>query len=422
MNFSLYYDVAPLGTASTRREPSDILLNKLREHSPQLVNEAGMVSQELIRVAVLWGEMWHEGLEEASRLYTERDMDSMFAILTPLHAQLIEVGATATAREKEFCDLFGKDLKEAWDWCRKYQRTWNQKDIAAAWDHYYHVYRRIAKTLPQLTSLELKNVSPKLFLARDLHLVVPGTYHRGSTTLVCMSSFAPTLAVINSKQRPRRLTLTGSDGKDYQYLLKAHEDLRQDERVMQFFGLVNTLLTADSGTTSRHLDIRTYFVLPLSPKLGLIEWVPTCDTLHALIRDHRERHHIVLNMEVRLMVQVTPDYDGLMVLQKVEVFRYALCKTPGDDLAKVLWLQAGDSETWLAKRTNYTRSLAVMSMVGYILGLGDRHPSNLMVDRQSGTRVAKCLFFVFTKKMCLVTLRLVLFFSSDFGGGQKNPS
>jgi FKBP12-rapamycin complex-associated protein len=25
-----------------------------------------------------------------------------------------------------------------------------------------------------------------------------------------------------------------------------------------------------------------------------------------------------------------------------------------------------------------------MSMVGYVLGLGDRHPSNLMLDRQSG--------------------------------------
>ena len=30
------------------------------------------------------------------------------------------------------------------------------------------------------------------------------------------------------------------------------------------------------------------------------------------------------------------------------------------------------------------RSLAVMSMVGYILGLGDRHPSNIMLDRVSG--------------------------------------
>lgn len=29
----------------------------------------GQVSEELIRVAILWHELWHEGLEEASRLY-----------------------------------------------------------------------------------------------------------------------------------------------------------------------------------------------------------------------------------------------------------------------------------------------------------------------------------------------------------------
>jgi serine/threonine-protein kinase mTOR len=39
---------------------------------------------------------------------------------------------------------------------------------------------------------------------------------------------------------------------------------------------------------------------------------------------------------------------------------------------------------WLDRRTNYTRSTGVMSMVGYLLGLGDRHPSNLMLDRYSG--------------------------------------
>ena len=52
--------------------------------------------------------------------------------------------------------------------------------------------------------------------------------------------------------------------------------------------------------------------------------------------------------------------------------------------AKVLWLQSRNSEAWLSRRTTYCRSLAVMSVVGYILGLGDRHPSNLMIGRESG--------------------------------------
>jgi len=54
---------------------------------------------------------------------------------------------------------------------------------------------------------------------------------------------------------------------------------------------------------------------------------------------------------------------------------------------QVLWLKSRNSEVWLDRRTNYTRSTAVMSMAGYVLGLGDRHPSNLMLDRYSGKLV-----------------------------------
>lgn len=42
------------------------------------------------------------------------------------------------------------------------------------------------------------------------------------------------------------------------FLLKGHEDLRQDERVMQLFGLVNTLLLNDPDTSRRNLTIQVY--------------------------------------------------------------------------------------------------------------------------------------------------------------------
>ena len=113
-------------------------------------------------------------------------------------------------------------------------------------------------------------------------------------------------------------------------------------------------------------------------------WVPNTDTLHALIREHRDSRKVLLNIEHRLMCQMAPTFDHLTALQKVEVFRHALDSTEGKDLAKVLWLKSASSEVWLERRTNYTRSLAVMSIVGYVLGLGDRHPSNLLLDRVSG--------------------------------------
>ena len=79
-----------------------------------------------------------------------------------------------------------------------------------------------------------------------------------------------------------------------------------------------------------------------------------------------------------------PKFDTATFMTKLEIFKNALNNTLGLDLYKILWKKSQNSETWLDRRTNYSRSLAVMSMVGYILGLGDRHPSNLMLDRKSG--------------------------------------
>jgi FKBP12-rapamycin complex-associated protein len=375
--------VASKSQSPARRAAANGVLDALRVSAGTLVAQAQLVSEELIRVAITWHEQWHEALEEASRLYFgESNVDAMMAVLAPLHAQL-ERGDAETLQEGAFVAAYGRELGEAAEWCSRYRNTGREADLNNAWDLYYHVFKRINKQLPTMTQLELQHVSPRLVGARHLELAVPGNYLIG-VPVVTIASFAPTLHVITSKQRPRKLSVLGSDGKVYGYLLKGHEDLRQDERVMQLFGLVNTLLAQDGHTAGRDLDIARYAVVPLSPNSGLLGWVPNCDTFHALIREHREAHKVPLNLEHRIMLAMAPDYDQLPLINKVEVFEHALSNTSGDDIARVLWLRSRSSEVWLDRRTAYTRSLAVMSMVGYLLGLGDRHPSNLMLDRYSG--------------------------------------
>ncbi|KAF8966334.1 atypical/PIKK/FRAP protein kinase [Flammula alnicola] len=344
--------------------------------------QALIVSRELIRVAILWHELWHEGLEEASRLFfSEKNPPGMIAVLEPLH-EMLEAGPT-TARETSFAQVFGRELHEAREACRRYRAYGDTTELDKAWDIYYGVFRKVEKQLPQLTTLDLQYVSPSLLKARNLELAVPGTYQAGRP-IIKIASFATKLTVIVSKQRPRRLSLKGDDGRDYQYVLKGHEDLRQDERVMQLFGLVNTLLSVDTNSFKRRLHIQRYPVIPLAPNAGLLGWVQDSDTLHVLIRDYRESRKVLLNIEYRLMLQMAPDYESLCLLQKIEVFEYALENTTGQDLYRVLWLKSVNSEHWLERRATYTRSLAVNSMVGHILGLGDRHPSNVLLERSTG--------------------------------------
>jgi len=61
--------VASKSVVREREIAANRVLNNMKEHSHTLVQQAMLVSEELIRISILWHEKWHEGLEEASRQY-----------------------------------------------------------------------------------------------------------------------------------------------------------------------------------------------------------------------------------------------------------------------------------------------------------------------------------------------------------------
>jgi len=153
---------------------------------------------------------------------------------------------------------------------------------------------------------------------------------------------------------------------------------------MQFFGLANAIFANDADSVKRQLHVQRLSVVPIAPNAGLSGWAQETDTLHHLIEQYRTSRDVLLNLENRLMLQMAPEYDCLTVLQKVEVFEFAMNSTMGMDLYRILWLKSLSATDWLARRTMYTRSVAVTSMLGYVIGLGDRHPSNILIHRGTG--------------------------------------
>lgn len=66
-------------------------------------------------------------------------------------------------------------------------------------------------------------------------------------------------------------------------------------------------------------------------------------------------------------------------------------------------------EAWHTARTAYTRSCAVNSIVGHILGIGDRHTSNILVHTKTGEVVHIDFGFVFEQGKTLPCPELVPF-------------
>lgn len=203
-----------------------------------------------------------------------------------------------TMNEINFYQGFASDLEEAQLWTQVYQQTKSPSDMNQAWDIYFNVFKRIQSKYQNVQFYELRNVAPKLLASENLSIAVPGTFRCGHR-ITRISKFSQVLPVFSSKQHPRKMSLTGDDGREYVFLLKGHEDIRQDERVMQLFGLVNTLLQTDPKTCKKDLSIRRYPVIPLSHMAGLIGMVPNCDTLNQLIRDHRTSSNIIFNIETK---------------------------------------------------------------------------------------------------------------------------
>ncbi|CDF35341.1 unnamed protein product [Chondrus crispus] len=366
-----------------RRKAADEILAELKVHHRELVEQSDLVSTELVRAAIVWAELWFEKLEEASKLYfVEHNTGEMLDILLRLHEE-IERGAK-TEYEENFINEFGKTLKDAANLIRRKESTRNY--MIAAWQHYHEVFGKLQKVQNSMMLMDLEKVSRRLHEASDLVLAIPGTYDpNNKEEVIGIRKFGAHLYVLQSKQRPRKLSMLGSDGREYDFLLKGHEDLRQDERVMQVFRLINKIFAKSTHrVVLTGVEMKTYTVVSLSSNVGLIEWVPECDTMHALVKEYREVRKIMPNVEHKVMLRLAAEPDRLPLLHKVDLFEAMLQQTGSVDIAKVLWLQSRNSEIWLETRNTYAKSLATTSMTGYLLGLGDRHPSNLMIERSTG--------------------------------------
>ena len=104
----------------------------MRRDWGSLVDAAQVVSRELIRVAILWHEIWHEGLEEASRLwFGDRNVDGMLKTLYPLHKMMKK--GPETLREMRFQQAFGRDLQDAKDCLDRFVRGRKEADLNQAW-------------------------------------------------------------------------------------------------------------------------------------------------------------------------------------------------------------------------------------------------------------------------------------------------
>ncbi|XP_063718237.1 serine/threonine-protein kinase SMG1-like [Symsagittifera roscoffensis] len=345
-----------------------------------------------------------------------------------------------TNHENWFVSTFLERIKEALDMLKKPE---NIRKPALAWEPFNLLYQELSTRTSKKSSLnlQLRSIAPKLFMLKNtsVPLILSET-----SDLITVQSFKDEIVIMPTKTKPKKISILGNNGVNYSYLFKGLEDLHLDERIMQFLTIVNTMFDKDNRTANNcFYRARNYAVTPLGPRSGLIQWVDGAVPLFGLYKkwQQREAYAAALKKQALASAAATatssasaqgttaapkaPPQDSSSNVVQVppvpkpsEMFQEKISKclvasglsdslprrdwplkvvrqvldelereTPNYLLWREMWCSCSNSDEWWLMTQQYNSCNALMSIVGYVIGLGDRHLDNILVDLNSGELV-----------------------------------
>jgi len=377
-------------------------LDKVQKAVGDGFSEAEFVLDVLQRTAVSREERWHSKLssilqqrdtlcgaynvlsssetlpEDIQRQRTEEVVGLVVNVLEGLQ---LETDFSCSARNERLFRSIHKSIQMF----RNHQ-TFGFKE---GWRRLRTIHHQLGQILRE--SQQKTRFSQLAELASFGPLTIPGNWD------IMITGFEPEGVTLNTKTRPKKLSLQGSDGRLYPFLLKGGEELRVDETVMKIGEVLKASAPSSLSWT------RFYEVLPLGERVGLIQWVEHAVPLLTLFKSWHAKaartkpatelppksgtdfiNGMVkrLASHLRLSEQQVRDLPRREWTEEVvvDVLREAQSKVPDDLITQHLWMNARDATEWWIRTKRYTRSVASSSILGYLVGLGDRHLDNIMLD------------------------------------------
>ncbi|KAL2830033.1 hypothetical protein BDW59DRAFT_141646 [Aspergillus cavernicola] len=195
--------------------------------------------------------------------------------------------------------------------------------------------------------------------------------------------FLPEFTMASGVSAPKIVTGVASNGVRYKQLFKGgNDDLRQDAIMEQVFEQVSSLLKDHQATRQRNLGIRAYKVLPLTSNAGIIEFVPHTIPLNDYLMPAHQRYY-PKDTKPNTCRKHISDVQTRSFEQRVRTYRQ-VTEHFHPVLRYFFMEKFNNPDDWFGRRLSYTQSTAASSILGHVLGLGDRHGHNILLDERTG--------------------------------------
>jgi len=196
---------------------------------------------------------------------------------------------------------------------------------------------------------------------------------------VKVTAFKPNVTIFASKQKPMKFSILGDDGKNYDFISKFGEDIRQDERVQQIFCICSQMFDN---------PMVTYKVVPINSNFGLIEFVKNTEKMENLIKNNPDINKEIFKVPFGVLNQ--NDLLQSSWEQRLRDHQNKIKDMIGEPthLKNTFHQISRSFEGFHFLRNNFMISHAQVCAVSYILGIGDRHLQNMLVSLATGKSIA----------------------------------
>ncbi|KAJ1410449.1 Serine/threonine-protein kinase SMG1 [Sesbania bispinosa] len=390
----------------------ELWLSTLQDLHTDVMRRINVLKEEAARIA----ENVTLSQNEKNKINSARYSAMMAPIVVALERRLASTSRKPeTPHEAWFQEEYKDQLKSAIVSFRTPPAS--SAALGDAWRPFDSIAASLA-SYQRKSSISLQEVAPHLALLSSSDVPMPGLEKQmkipdsdKATDLqgvVTIASFHDQVTILSTKTKPKKLGILGSDGQKYTYLLKGREDLRLDARIMQLLQAINGFLHS-SSTCSNSLGIRYYSVTPISGRAGLIQWVDNVVSIYSVFKSWQTRAQLAQflalgtantkssapppvprpsDMFYGKIIPALKEKGIKRVISRRDWPHEVKCKVLLDLMKEVprhllyqeLWCASDGYKAFSSKMKRYSGSVAATSMVGHVLGLGDRHLDNILID------------------------------------------
>jgi transformation/transcription domain-associated protein len=201
-----------------------------------------------------------------------------------------------------------------------------------------------------------------------------------------------------TKQHVHRITMVGSDGKEYKFLLQlaAPYSTRSDERSAQMQFIMCKTLRGDIRACRRGLVVRPNVVIPLAQRMRMSATEDSYQSLEAIFNsvqrstiDLPAQFHEMVDERLSILGDV--DNDERLSAEKnakLEVYTEICQQFPSNILTKYMMQILPSTEALCQYRKEFSSQLAANSVLQYTLAAVERTPTRFVICNKTGRVLA----------------------------------